>query len=161
MSQDRKAMIRRSVSTAEAPAAIGPYSQAVAVGDLVFLSGQIPLAPQSMALVPGDVEDQARQVFRNLEAVAKAAGGRFDDIVKLTVYLKNLDDFQTVNSVMEEFFSPPFPARAALGVADLPRGAHVEVEGIMHLSELVSKKGPETGDPDGQSARGSKTSGAE
>ena len=157
MSQNRRSIIRRSVSTAEAPAAIGPYSQAVAVGDLIFLSGQIPLDPQSMTLVPGDVEAQARQVFRNLEAVAEAAGGGFEDIVKLTVYLKNLDDFQTVNGVMEEFFSPPFPARAALGVADLPRGADVEVEGIMHLSEPEA----ETGGRDGQAASGSKTSGAE
>jgi len=157
MSHDRESIIRRSVSTDEAPAAIGPYSQAVAVGDLVFLSGQIPLDPQSMTLVPGDVEDQARQVFRNLEAVAGAAGGALNHIVKLTVYLKNLDDFQAVNGVMKEFFSPPFPARAALGVADLPRGADVEVEGIMHLSQ----PGAETGGPDGQAARGSKTSGAE
>ena len=157
MNQDHGSSIRRSVSTTAAPAAIGPYSQAVAVGDLVFLSGQIPLDPQSMTLVPGDVEDQARQVFRNLEAVAGAAGGGLNDIVKLTVYLKNLDDFQTVNGVMEAFFSPPFPARAALGVADLPRGAEVEVEGIMHLSQ----PGSEAGGPDGQAARGSNTSGAE
>jgi len=141
MSHDPQSGTSRSVSTTEAPAAIGPYSQAVIVGDMVFISGQIPLDPQSMTLVPGDVSDQARQVFRNLAAVARAAGGNLDDMVKLTLYLRNLADFQTVNSVMEEFFTPPFPARAAVGVADLPREADVEVEGIMHLLQAGSRDG--------------------
>lgn len=146
MSHDPETGTRRSVSTAEAPAAIGPYSQAVIVGDMVFVSGQIPLDPQSMTLVPGDVGDQARQVFRNLAAVARAAGGNLNDMVKLTLYLKNLTDFQTVNSVMEEFFTPPFPARAAVGVADLPREADVEVEGIMYLLQAGSRdRGPGKG----------------
>lgn len=141
MSHDPESGASRSVSTTEAPAAIGPYSQAVIVGDMVFVSGQIPLDPQTMTLVPGDVGDQARQVFRNLAAVARAAGGNLNDMVKLTLYLKDLADFQTVNSVMEEFFTPPFPARAAVGVADLPREADVEVEGIMHLLQAGSRDG--------------------
>ena len=132
MSQDPGAP-RGIVNTSQAPAAIGPYSQAVTVGNLVFLSGQIPLDPETMALVSDDVEEQARQVFRNLAAVARAAGGDLADAVKLTIYLKDLGDFQTVNAVMESFFSPPYPARAAIGVADLPRGAAVEIEGILAL----------------------------
>jgi reactive intermediate/imine deaminase len=157
MSHDPESVTRRSISTAEAPAAIGPYSQAVTVGNLVFLSGQIPLDPETMTLVPGDVGDQARQVFSNLEAVARAAGGSLDNMVKLTVYLRNLADFQAVNSVMEEFFTPPFPARAALGVADLPRSADVEVEGIMSLPQT----GSSAGGPGGETVKGSTTSGAE
>lgn len=114
-----------------APAAIGPYSQAVRCGSLVFLSGQIPLDPETMAFVDGDVAAQTRQVFRNLDAVVRAAGGRFAQLAKLTVYLTDLDDFQTVNAVMEELFEPPYPARAAIGVAALPKGAAVEVEGVL------------------------------
>lgn len=121
----------QAITTPDAPAAIGTYSQAIAAAGLVFLSGQIPLDPKTMALVSDSVEDQTRQVFRNLQAVATAAGGSLADLVKLTVYLKDLANFQTVNSVMEEFFQAPYPARAALGVADLPRGAAVEVEAIM------------------------------
>ncbi len=157
MSQDPESGNSRSVSTNEAPAAIGPYSQAVIVGNMVFVSGQIPLDPQTMTLVPGDVGDQARQVFRNLAAVARAAGGTLNDMVKLTLYLKNLADFQTVNGVMEEFFDPPFPARAAVGVADLPREAEVEVEGIMHLLQ----KGSRDGGPGGGAVKGSSNSEAE
>jgi len=114
-----------------APAAIGPYSQAVRCGSLVFLSGQIPLDPETMAIVDGDVAVQTRQVFRNLDAVVQAAGGRFAQLTKLTIYLTDLNDFQTVNAVMEELFEPPYPARAAIGVAALPRGAAVEVEGVL------------------------------
>lgn len=124
---------RSTVSTSQAPAAIGPYSQAVKVGNLVFLSGQIPLDPETMTLISDDVAEQAERVFRNLAAVAEAAGGSLRDAVKLTVYLTDLGDFQTVNTVMESFFSEPFPARAAIGVAALPRGAAVEIEGILHL----------------------------
>jgi reactive intermediate/imine deaminase len=116
-----------------APAAIGTYSQAVKAGNLVFLSGQIPLDPATMELVSGDVAAQTRRVFDNLAAVATAAGGSLADLVKLTVYLKDLGNFQTVNGVMAEYFTEPYPARAALGVADLPRGAAVEVEAVMLL----------------------------
>jgi len=119
------------VHTDRAPAAIGPYSQAVRCGDLVFLSGQIPLAPSTMELVGGDVAAQAGQVFANLAAVAEAAGGSLADVVKLTVYLTDLGNFQTVNEVMAGCFQEPYPARAAIGVAALPRAAEVEVEAVM------------------------------
>jgi reactive intermediate/imine deaminase len=122
-----------SIHSDQAPAAIGTYSQAVRAGNLVFLSGQIPLDPATMELVPGDVAAQTRRVFDNLTAVAEAAGGSLADLVKLTVYLKDLGNFQTVNTVMADYFKEPYPARAALGVADLPRGAAVEVEAVMLL----------------------------
>jgi len=121
------------VHSEHAPAAIGPYSQAVRVGELVFLSGQIPLDPATMELVQGDIAAQARQVFANLTAVAEAAGGSLAHLVKLTVYLTDLGNFQVVNEVMAEHFQEPYPARAALGVAALPRGAGVEVEAVMAL----------------------------
>jgi reactive intermediate/imine deaminase len=123
----------RSVHTEKAPAAIGTYSQAVQAGDTVYLSGQIPLVPETMVLVEGPVEDQVRQVFRNLAAVAEAAGGTLGDAVKLTVYLVDLGDFAAVNQVMEEFFSAPYPARAAVQVAALPKNARVEVDAILVL----------------------------
>ncbi|MFW6092345.1 MAG: RidA family protein [Pseudomonadota bacterium] len=119
------------VHSDQAPAAIGPYSQGVRVGNLVFLSGQIPLDPATMELVSGDVADHTRQVFANLRAVAEAAGGSLSDIVKLTIYLTDLGNFQLVNDIMSEHFREPYPARAALGVAALPRGAAVEVEAVM------------------------------
>ncbi len=120
------------VHTDQAPAAIGPYSQAVRVGELVFLSGQIPLDPASMELVgAGDVAAQARRVFANLQAIAEAAGGSLGQLVKLNVYLTDLGNFQVVNDVMAELFEAPYPARAAVGVAALPRGAEVEVEAVM------------------------------
>jgi reactive intermediate/imine deaminase len=121
------------VVTDQAPAAIGPYSQAVRAGGLVFLSGQIPLDPATMQLVSGDVAAQTRRVFDNLSAVATAAGGSLADLVKVTVYLTDLGDFQTVNEVMAAYIEPPYPARAAVGVAALPRGAAVEVEAILLL----------------------------
>ena len=124
-------MSKKVVSTELAPSAIGPYSQAVRVGDLVFLSGQIALVPETMDLVSDDIEKQARQIFKNLSAVAAAAGGSLQDLVKVNVYLTDLSHFQTINRVMEEFFVAPYPARAAVGVADLPRGAVVEVEAVM------------------------------
>ncbi len=125
-------MTKQAISTESAPAAIGPYSQAVRAGSLVFLSGQIPLVPETMEMVAGDVVDQAHQVFRNLRAVATASGGSLDDLVKVNVYLTDLDDFQSVNEVMAAYFSEPYPARAAIGVAAaLPRGAAVEVEAVM------------------------------
>jgi reactive intermediate/imine deaminase len=116
-----------------APKAIGTYSQAIRSGNLVFLSGQIPLDPATMEIVSGDFEARARQVFSNLEAVAKAAGGSLDHVVKLTVYLTDLGNFAAINKVMSEFFSEPYPARAALGVASLPKGADVEAEAILVL----------------------------
>jgi reactive intermediate/imine deaminase len=124
---------RTPIATTHAPEAIGPYSQGVAVGNLVFLSGQIPLDPATQALVAGSIENQARQVFRNLSAVADAAGGNLTDVVKLTLFLTDLADFQTVNAVMAEFFSAPYPARATVGIAGLPRGAAIEVDAIMVL----------------------------
>lgn len=121
------------ISTADAPQAIGTYSQAVRAGNTVYLSGQIPLIPASMELVEGDIAVQVRQVFTNLSAVAKAAGGSLDDCVKVHVFLTDLGNFATVNEVMAEFFSQPYPARAAIGVASLPKGAEVEVDAIMVL----------------------------
>ena len=121
------------ISTPDAPAAIGTYSQAVRCGTTVYLSGQIPLDPATMAMVGGGFEQQARQVFRNLAAVIAAAGGTPTDVVKLTIYLTDMNDFPTVNTIMAEFFDEPFPARAAIGVAALPRGALVEVDGILML----------------------------
>ena len=121
------------VSTADAPAAIGAYSQAVRSGNTVYLSGQIALDPETMELVAPDFETEARQVFRNLTAVIGAAGGTTADAVKLTVYLTDMGNFPEVNAVMTEFFDEPYPARAAVGVASLPRGAQVEVDGILVL----------------------------
>lgn len=126
-----KEVISTVIHTDEAPAAIGPYSQAVRAGNLVFLSGQIPLVPETMELVSDDIAEQAQQMFKNLQAVAVAAGGSLDDLVKVNVYLTDLGDFQAVNEVMESFFTAPYPARAAVGVAQLPRGAAVEVEAVM------------------------------
>lgn len=121
------------VSTAGAPRAIGPYSQAIRAGNLVFLSGQIPLDPATMEIVPGDFEARARRVFDNLKAVVEAAGGGLDDIVKVNVYLTDLSNFATVNTVMADYFSQPYPARAAVGVASLPKGADVEAEAVLSL----------------------------
>ncbi|HET8710132.1 MAG TPA: RidA family protein [Spongiibacteraceae bacterium] len=121
------------ISTDKAPAAIGPYSQAVKVGDTVYLSGQIALDPQTKDLVPGDVVAQATQVFRNLQSVAEAAGGSLDDAVKVNISLADLNDFARVNDVMKTFFHEPYPARACVQVAALPRGAQVEIEVIMEL----------------------------
>jgi reactive intermediate/imine deaminase len=124
-------MNKTIISTADAPQAIGTYSQAVRVGGTVYLSGQIPLVPATMQLVEGDIAAQVRQVFQNLAAVAKAAGGSLDDCVKVHVFLTDLVNFPVVNQVMAEFFAEPYPARAAIGVASLPRGAEVEVDAIM------------------------------
>jgi len=121
------------IHTDNAPAAIGTYSQAIQSGSLVFLSGQIPLDPSTMEIVTGDFEARVRRVFENLSAVAEAAGATLGQIVKLTIYLTDLDNFATVNSVMAEFFDEPYPARAVLGVASLPKGADVEAEAILAL----------------------------
>ncbi len=126
-------MNKRIIATDKAPQAIGTYSQAVEVNGTVYLSGQIPLDPESMQMVEG-IRDQIDQVFRNLDAVAKAAGGSLTDIVKLTIYLTNLNNFATVNEVMAQYIAEPYPARAAIGVSALPKGAEVEIEGIMVLS---------------------------
>jgi reactive intermediate/imine deaminase len=124
------------VATPDAPAAIGTYSQAVRLDNLVFLSGQIALDPATMTLVDGGIDAQIHRVFRNLAAVARAASGTLADCVKLTVYLTSLDDFARVNAIMAEYFEAPYPARAAVGVAALPRGASVEIEGVMVLDTL-------------------------
>lgn len=127
-------MSKQPIHSDGAPAAIGTYSQAIRIGDLVFLSGQIPLDPATMEFVDGDFEARARQVFDNLRAVARAAGGDLDQVVKLTIFLTDLDNFATVNRVMEDYFQQPFPARAAVGVASLPRGADVEADAILGLA---------------------------
>jgi len=126
-------MSKQIISTQRAPAAIGVYSQAVRVGNTIWVSGQIPLDPKTQELVKGDVEAQVRQVFENLKAIVAAAGASFDDVVKATVFLIDLSHFGLVNKVMAEYFREPYPARAALGVAALPRGALVEVECIVAL----------------------------
>jgi reactive intermediate/imine deaminase len=124
--------MKEPISTREAPAAIGTYSQAVRAGDTVYLSGQIALDPQSMQLVEG-FENQVRRVFANLQAVANASGGSLDDAVRVTVYLTDLANFAKVNELMAAFFHEPYPARAAVGVASLPRGAAVEIDAVLHL----------------------------
>ena len=124
-------MNKKAIHSENAPAAIGTYSQAIQAGNLVFLSGQIPLVPATMEVVDGDFEARARQVFENLRAVAEAAGGDLNDIVKLTIFLTDLGNFAAVNSVMESFFEQPFPARAAVGVSALPKGVDVEADAIL------------------------------
>lgn len=126
-------MPRQPIHTDQAPAALGPYSQAVRHGDLVFLSGQVGLDPASGKLVAGGIEEQARQVFRNLRAVCQAAGGDLDGIVKLTIYLVDLGNFALVNSVMAENFTAPYPARATIEISALPAGAEVEVEAVLGI----------------------------
>ena len=124
-------MNRKAIHSDNAPAAIGTYSQAIQAGNMVFLSGQIPLVPATMEVVDGDFEARARQVFENLQAVTEAAGGSLNDIVKLTIFLTDLGNFATVNAVMESFFEQPFPARAAVEVAALPKGVDVEADAIL------------------------------
>ena len=124
-------MPRIPISTEQAPAAIGPYSQAVRRGSFVFLSGQIPLDPATGQLVEGDIATQARRVFDNLRAVCAAAGGSFEDVVRVGIYLTDLGDFAAVNAVMAENFAAPFPARSTIEVSALPRGARVEVDAIL------------------------------
>ncbi|MBB5211674.1 RidA family protein [Microbulbifer hydrolyticus] len=122
---------RAVIKTDKAPAAIGSYSQAVKVDNTIYLSGQIPLVPETMELISDDFREQAVQVFKNLKAVCEAANGSLDDIVKLNLYLTDLSNFATVNEVMEEVFTKPFPARAAVGVSELPKGAQFEAEAIL------------------------------
>jgi reactive intermediate/imine deaminase len=134
-------MKREVISSNNAPQAIGPYSQAVKVGDTVYLAGQIPLVPETMALENGDMRAQIRRVFENLAAVAKAAGGGLADVVKLNVYLTDLGHFPLVNEVMAQYFREPYPARAAVGVAALPKGAAVEMDAVMVLTKSSRRKG--------------------
>jgi reactive intermediate/imine deaminase len=126
-------MLKEIINTDKAPQAIGTYSQAVRADRTVYLSGQIPLSPKTMTLVDGDIKDQIIQVFENLQAVAEAAGGTFADFVKLNVYLTDLAHFPLVNEIMGHYFQEPYPARAAVGVAALPKGALVEIDGIICL----------------------------
>lgn len=122
----------KPISTPDAPAAIGTYSQAMRAGDTVYLSGQIPLDPKTMQLVEG-FEAQARRVFDNLRAVCRAAGGDFDRVVRITVYLVDLGNFARLNEIMATYFKEPYPARVAIGVASLPRGAQVEIDAVMFM----------------------------
>src|ERR1700738_853059 len=125
--------MKTAIQTKDAPAAIGTYSQAVRAGDTVYLSGQIPLDPKTMKLVEGDFEVQVRRVFDNLRAVCREAGGDFDRVARVTGYLTDLAHFAKVNEVMASYFNEPYPARAAIGVASLPRGAAVEIDGVLYL----------------------------
>ncbi|MCW8930186.1 MAG: RidA family protein [Gammaproteobacteria bacterium] len=132
-------MNREIIATNKAPQAIGTYSQAVKVGNTVYLSGQIPLIPETMEMVEGDMEAQIVRVFDNLTAVVQAAGGDLNDIVKLNIFLTDLNHFPLVNEVMARYFSQPYPARAAVGVASLPKNADVEMDGVMELkNEIVN-----------------------
>lgn len=126
-------MIKEIIQTDKAPHAIGTYSQAVKVDNTVYLSGQIPLVPETMTIVEGDISAQITQVFDNLKAVAEAAGGDFSHIVKLNVFLTDLSDFPLVNEIMGRYFQAPYPARAAIGVAALPKNAGVEMDAVMCL----------------------------
>ena len=126
-------MSRQIISTPDAPAAIGTYSQAVRCGDTVYLSGQIPLDPKTMTMLNASIEDEIHQVFKNLAAVAKASGGSLADIAKLNIFLTDLAHFAKVNEIMAQYFQQPYPARAAIGVASLPRGARIEADGILVL----------------------------
>lgn len=128
-------MKKHIISTPLAPAAIGTYSQAVKIGDTVYLSGQIALVPETMQIVEGDISVQIRRVFDNLKAVAEASGGGFADIVKLNVFLTDLGNFPIVNEIMAEYFQQPYPARAAVGVAALPRGVGVEMDAVLVISD--------------------------
>ena len=124
-------MSRDPISTAHAPAAIGPYSQAVRAGNTVYLSGQIPLDPATGELVAGDIATQTRRVFDNLKAVCEAAGGSLDGVVRVGIYVMDLSDFAQVNAVMAEYFQAPYPARSTIQVAGLPKGARVEVDAVL------------------------------
>jgi reactive intermediate/imine deaminase len=127
-------MPKQIIHTKSAPQAIGTYSQAVRAGDTVYLSGQIPLDPATMQMVPGDIEVEITRVFENLKAVAEAAGGSLAQAVKVNVYLTDLANFAKVNEIMAKYVPEPYPARAAVGVSQLPRGARVEIECILHLA---------------------------
>lgn len=127
-------MAREIISTDKAPQAIGTYSQAVKVGKTVYMSGQIPLVPETMEMIDGDMEANIRRVFDNLSAVAEAAGGSLQDVAKLNIFLLDLGHFALVNQVMADYFQQPYPARAAIGVASLPKGAQVEMDAVLELA---------------------------
>ena len=126
-------MAKQEIRTGDAPEAIGTYSQAIKVGETLFISGQIPLEPGTMNIVDDDIRAQTHRVFNNLAAVAREGGGNLDDIVKLTVFLTDLSHFAVVNEVMAEHFNPPYPARAVVGVSALPKGVPIEIDAIVHL----------------------------
>ena len=126
-------MKKEIISTDKAPQAIGTYSQAVKVNNTVYMSGQIPLIPETMEMLEGSVEEQIHQVFKNLQAVAEAAGATFDNVVKLNIFLTDLSNFPTVNQVMAQYFTEPYPARAAIGVKELPKAADVEMDAVLEL----------------------------
>ena len=128
-------MAKQAINTGDAPEAIGPYSQAIKVGETVFISGQIPLEPGTMNIVDEGIRAQTHRVFNNLAAVVREGGGNLDDVVKLTVFLTDLSHFSVVNEVMAEHFNPPYPARAAVGVAALPKGVPIEIDAIAHLGD--------------------------
>ena len=127
-------MAREIISTEQAPAAIGTYSQAVKIDNTVYLSGQIPLDPQTMELCSDDIAEQIRRVFDNLDAVARASGGSLADIAKLNIYLTNLQNFPLINEIMADYFQQPYPARAAIGVSELPKGSQVEMDAVLCLA---------------------------
>ena len=128
-------MSKSIIQPDKAPQAIGTYSQAVKAGTTVYLSGQIPLVPETMEMVSDDFEAQARQVFENVKAVCEAAGGNMNDLVKVNIYLLDLAHFAKVNEIMSSYFNQPYPARAAIGVKELPKGAQIEIDGVMELPE--------------------------
>ena len=126
---------KRVIETSRAPSAIGTYSQAVIAGQFAFISGQIGLHPKSMILMDDSIHNEIRQIFKNLHEIIKNVGATFDQVVKFTVYLTNLNDFDSVNQVMEDFLKPPFPARAAIEVSQLPKGANVEIDAIVYIAD--------------------------
>ena len=126
-------MPKKIISTKKAPAAIGSYSQALKVDNIVYVSGQLPLMPETMSVVSGEFSDQLRQIFNNLMAISEEAGGTLDDIVKLNVYLTDLENFSLLNKLMSEYFKEPFPARAVIGVLELPKGVQIEIDATLHL----------------------------
>lgn len=130
---------KKVVNTSQAPAAIGTFSQAIRVGDMVFISGQIPLVPETMEMVEGDFSAQTFQMFDNLQAVVDAAGGSLSDIVKMTIFVTDMAQFPVVNEIMARYFNQPYPARAVIGVASLPKGALVECEAVMMLDSYFAE----------------------
>lgn len=126
-------MSKQVISTDSAPSAIGTYSQAVKVGSTVYLSGQIPLIPESMEMVTSGFADEAHQVFKNLAAVCEATGGSLNDLAKVNIYLTDLENFAQVNEIMSQYFAKPYPARAAIGINQLPKGAQIEIDGVMEI----------------------------
>jgi reactive intermediate/imine deaminase len=128
-------MSRDAIATIKAPEAIGSYSQAIRAGNSIYISGQIPLVPETMEMVSKNFSEQLHQVIKNLQAVADAAGGSLNDIVKLTVYLTDLENFSLVNEIMPEYFTAPYPARAAVGITQLPKDALVEVDAVLYLGD--------------------------